>query len=88
MVSLDMTTAEMAFYGLIQARDRGENIPEGIAYDEDGAVTTDPACALRGAIRHFRRGKGLRPRADGRDTDRSTNRLGTFCRKTQTGAAI
>ena len=58
MVSLDMTTAEMAFYGLIQARDRGAKIPEGIAYDEDGANTTDPADALRGAIRTFGGAKG------------------------------
>ncbi len=57
-VALDMTTAEMAFFGLIQARERGASIPEGIAYDEDGAPTTDPAAALRGAIRSFSGAKG------------------------------
>ncbi len=53
-----MTTAAMAFFGLIQARDRGEKIPEGIAFDEDGGHTTDPAVALRGAVRSFGGAKG------------------------------
>jgi LDH2 family malate/lactate/ureidoglycolate dehydrogenase len=52
-VVLDMATAAMAFYGLIEAATAGKNIPEGIAYDKDGNLTTDPNLALDGAIRPF-----------------------------------
>ena len=58
IVSLDMTTAAMAFFGLVQAKARGESIAEGVAYDEDGALTTDPAAALSGAVRSFGGAKG------------------------------
>lgn len=52
-VVLDMATAAMAFYGLIEASTAGKKIPEGIAYDKDGNLTTDPNLALDGAIRPF-----------------------------------
>ena len=58
IVTLDMTTAAMAFFGLVQAQARGESIADGIAYDEDGALTTDPAAALRGAVLSFGGAKG------------------------------
>lgn len=52
-VVLDMATAAMAYYGLIEAATAGKKIPEGIAYDKDGNLTTDPNLALDGAIRPF-----------------------------------
>ncbi len=52
-VVLDMATAYMAYYGLIEAKTAGKNIPEDIAYDSDGHITTDPAKAMDGAIRPF-----------------------------------
>ena len=52
-VVLDMATAAMAYYGLIEAKTAGRTIPEGIAYDSEGKITTDPAKAMDGAIRPF-----------------------------------
>lgn len=52
-VVLDMATASMAYYGLIEAKTAGRSIPEGIAYDAEGNITTDPAKAMDGAIRPF-----------------------------------
>jgi LDH2 family malate/lactate/ureidoglycolate dehydrogenase len=52
-VVLDMATAYMAYFGLIEAKTAGRSIPEGIAYDAEGNITTDPAKAMDGAIRPF-----------------------------------
>jgi L-2-hydroxycarboxylate dehydrogenase (NAD+) len=59
---LDMATAAMAYYGVIEARTAGRPLPEGIAYDSEGNLTTDPAKALTGALHTFdksHRGSGL-----------------------------
>ena len=55
-IVLDMATAAIPYYGLIEAKTAGRKIPEGIAYDRDGRLTTDPAAAMDGAIRPFDRG--------------------------------
>jgi LDH2 family malate/lactate/ureidoglycolate dehydrogenase len=55
-IVLDMTTASMAFYGLIEAKTAGESIPGDVAYDPAGHSTTDPALAMKGALRSFDRG--------------------------------
>lgn len=52
-IVLDMATARMAYYGLVEANIAGKSIPEGYAYDADGNLTTDPAKAMDGAIRPF-----------------------------------
>lgn len=52
-VVLDMATASMAYFGLIEAATAGKKIPEGIAYDANGNLTTDPNLAMDGAIRPF-----------------------------------
>jgi L-2-hydroxycarboxylate dehydrogenase (NAD+) len=52
-IVLDMATASIAYYGLIEAKTAGRSIPEGIAYDSEGNLTTDPAKAMDGAIRPF-----------------------------------
>ena len=61
-VVLDMATAIMAYYGLIEAKTAGRKIPAGIAYDSKGKFTTDPAKAMDGALLPFdkdRKGSGL-----------------------------
>ncbi len=55
---LDMATAAMAWFGLIEARNRNEFLPIGVAVDSSGQATTDPATALDGAIMPFGEHKG------------------------------
>lgn len=55
-VTLDMATAAMALYGVIEARTAGRPLPEGVAFDSDGRTTTDPEAAMEGALRTFDRG--------------------------------
>lgn len=52
---LDMATSASAWYGLVTAKEQGLSIPDDIAYDKDGRPTTDPAEAMRGALRVFDR---------------------------------
>jgi LDH2 family malate/lactate/ureidoglycolate dehydrogenase len=61
-IVLDMTTAAMAFYGVVEAKAAGRTLPEGIAYDADGNASIDPAKVIRGALLPFdksQRGSGL-----------------------------
>ena len=54
---LDMATAAMAFYGVVEANTAGHPLPSGIAYDGEGNPTTDPAKVLdEGALRTFDKG--------------------------------
>lgn len=52
-IVLDMATAAMAYYGLIEAKTAGRKIPPDIAYDSEGKLTDDPAKAMDGALRPF-----------------------------------
>ncbi|KAJ1434696.1 Malate/L-lactate dehydrogenase [Ochromonadaceae sp. CCMP2298] len=52
---LDMATSACAWYGLKTALAEGGSIPDNVAYDSNGRPTTDPAEALRGALRVFDR---------------------------------
>lgn len=54
----DMATAAIAWYGVILAEAEGDAIPEGVAYDAEGSLTTDPSAALAGAIKAFGGYKG------------------------------
>ena len=54
-IVLDMATAAMAYYGLIQAKTAGKKIPNNVAYDSKGKLTTDPEQAMDGAILPFDR---------------------------------
>jgi len=56
-VVLDMATAAMPFFGLIEAQLAGRLLPEGFAYDAEGNDTVDPSVALQGALRTFDRGR-------------------------------
>ena len=61
-VVLDMATAAMAYFGLVQANTAGQKIPGDVAYNNKGKLTTDPAKAMEGAILPFDRnykGAGL-----------------------------
>jgi L-2-hydroxycarboxylate dehydrogenase (NAD+) len=55
-VVLDMATAAMAYFGVVEANTAGRQLPEGVAYDQEGNETTDPAKALDGALRTFDKG--------------------------------
>ena len=57
-IVFDMATAAIAYYGIVLANAEGESIPEGVAYDSEGRLTTDPAAALTGAIKAFGGYKG------------------------------
>ena len=49
----DMATSAFTWYGLVFAKAKGEPIPEGVAIDSAGRVTTDPAMAMKGALFPF-----------------------------------
>jgi len=55
-IVLDMATAAIAYYGLVEAVTAGNEISGDIAYDAAGHPTTSPAEAIKGAIRSFDRG--------------------------------
>ena len=57
-IVFDMATAAIAWYGIHLAQAQGKSIPEGVAYDSGGVITTDPAAALAGAIKAFGGYKG------------------------------
>jgi LDH2 family malate/lactate/ureidoglycolate dehydrogenase len=57
-----MSTAAITFFGLVEARTAGKQIPLDLAYDAQGNPAADPAAAIQGAIRSFDRsykGSGL-----------------------------
>jgi len=54
----DMATAAIAWYGVILAQAEGDTIPDSVAYDAEGRLTTDPEAALAGAIKAFGGYKG------------------------------
>jgi LDH2 family malate/lactate/ureidoglycolate dehydrogenase len=61
-IVLDMATAAMSNYGLIEANVAGRSISDDVAYDREGNPTTSAAKALEGATRPFDRsykGAGL-----------------------------
>lgn len=57
-IVFDMATAAIARFGIVEAKTAGRSIPEGVAYDNAGQLTTDPSAALGGAIRAFGGYKG------------------------------
>jgi LDH2 family malate/lactate/ureidoglycolate dehydrogenase len=59
---LDMSTAAISFYGLVEAETAGRAIPGDVAYTSEGMPATSPQEAIKGAIRSFDRshkGSGL-----------------------------
>ncbi|MCD6248141.1 MAG: Ldh family oxidoreductase [Hadesarchaea archaeon] len=57
-VLLDMAMSSAARGKLVEARKKGEKIPENWAIDSEGRPTTDPAKALKGALLPFGGVKG------------------------------
>lgn len=58
----DMATSGLNWYGLVIAKAKGEPLPEGLAIDSQGNLTTDPAVAMKGALLPFdtaHKGSGL-----------------------------
>ena len=52
-VVLDMSTAAMSFYGVVEAQTAGLQLPEGVGYDSGGNMSTDPSAVIGGALRAF-----------------------------------
>ena len=57
-VVFDNATAAIAFFGLVEAKLKGEQVPEGLGYDADGKPSTDPAAIMDGSIATFAGHKG------------------------------
>ncbi len=57
-ICVDMATSITARGTLLQAKRKGEEIPEGLALDKDGKPTTDPSEGLEGSILPFGGFKG------------------------------
>ncbi len=57
-VVLDMATASIAWFALIEAARRGEQVAGGLAVDGNGQPTTDPEAAMAGALLTFGGHKG------------------------------
>ncbi len=58
-VVFDNATAAMAFFGIIEAKLKGEALPVGVGYDKDGNPSTDAAAVLEGSIVTFAAHKGF-----------------------------
>jgi len=56
LMLMDQATAAFPWFGLLEAKTAGIEIPEGVAFDADGHPTRDPSAALKGALRTFDRG--------------------------------
>lgn len=57
-IAVDMATSATARGKLLEAKRKGQSIPEGWALDKDGNPTTDPEAALEGSILPFGAHKG------------------------------
>lgn len=59
----DITTAAMAYFGVVESATAGRQLPTGIAYDKDGNATTNPNDVMDGgALKSFdgtHKGSGL-----------------------------
>ncbi len=55
-IVFDMATSAITFYELVLAKMRGEKIPEGLAIDNIGDMTTDPQEAMVGGVLPFDKG--------------------------------
>ncbi len=58
-VVFDNATAAMAYFGIVEAKLKGEKIPEGIGFDKDGNPSTDANDVLNGSVTAFAQHKGF-----------------------------
>jgi LDH2 family malate/lactate/ureidoglycolate dehydrogenase len=54
-IVFDMATSAITWYGLVRAKALGQKIPDNVAIDKEGNITTDPGEAMGGAILPFDR---------------------------------
>lgn len=59
IVVFDITTAAIAYFGVVEAKLKGDPLPEGIAFDKQGQQTTDAAKALDGSVATLAGHKGF-----------------------------
>ena len=55
-IVFDTATSAITWYGLVRAKALGKEIPQGVAIDNRGNITTDPSKAMDGAILPFDKG--------------------------------
>lgn len=55
-IILDMASAAIAYYGLVEAKTAGIKVAKGLGYDKHGKETIDPAEIMDGATRPFDKG--------------------------------
>jgi LDH2 family malate/lactate/ureidoglycolate dehydrogenase len=61
-IVFDMAASAITWYGLVRAKALGQKLPDNVAIDNEGNITTDPEAAMAGAILPFDRsykGSGL-----------------------------
>lgn len=61
-IVFDMASSAITWYGLVRSKALGQKLPDNVAIDQAGNVTTDPESAMKGAILPFDRsykGSGL-----------------------------
>jgi len=61
-IVFDMAASAITWYGLVRAKALGEKLPDNVAMDSEGNITTDPEAAMKGALLPFDRshkGSGL-----------------------------
>jgi LDH2 family malate/lactate/ureidoglycolate dehydrogenase len=58
-VVYDTATAAMAYFGVVEAKLKGETLPDGTAFDAEGQPTNDAAKALDGSVATFAAHKGF-----------------------------
>lgn len=58
-VVFDNATAAIAYFGVVEAKLRGELLPEGLGFDKDGNPSTDASEVLGGSVATFAAHKGF-----------------------------
>lgn len=58
-VVFDNATSAIAYFGVVEAKLKDEQLPEGIGFDKDGNPSTDPADVLDGSVSTFATHKGF-----------------------------
>lgn len=58
-VVFDNATSAMAFFGIVEAKLKGEALPEGVGYDKDGNPSTNASEVLDGSVATFAAHKGF-----------------------------
>jgi LDH2 family malate/lactate/ureidoglycolate dehydrogenase len=57
-VVFDNATSAMAFFGIVEAKLKGETLPEGVGFDKKGNQSTDAVAVLDGSVSTFAKHKG------------------------------